>query len=62
VDEDTTGSFAEVSGGRHHMPAPDVILADAESKRRRGAFEQLVRVESLREERSHARSEGRWLA
>jgi hypothetical protein len=41
---------------------PDVMLADAESKRRRGAVEQLARVESLREERSHARSEGRWLA
>jgi hypothetical protein len=41
---------------------PDVMLADAERERRRGAVEQLARVESLREERRQARSEGRWLA
>jgi hypothetical protein len=41
---------------------PDVMLADAERERRRGAAEQLARFESLREERHQARSEGRWLA
>lgn len=41
---------------------PDVMLADAERERCRGAVEQLARVESLREERGQARSEGRWLA
>ena len=41
---------------------PAVMLADAERERRRGAVEQLARVESLREERGQARSEGRWLA
>jgi hypothetical protein len=41
---------------------PDVMLADAERERRRGVAEQLAWVESLREERGQARSEGRWLA
>ena len=41
---------------------PDVMLADSERERRRGVVEQLARVESLREERGQARSEGRWLA
>jgi hypothetical protein len=41
---------------------PDVMLADAERERRRGAVEQLARVESLRKERGQAHSEGRWLA
>ncbi len=41
---------------------PDVMLADAEHERRRGAVEQSARVESLREERGQARSERRWLA
>lgn len=41
---------------------PDTMLAEAERKRRHGAGEQLARVESLREERRRARSEGRWLA
>ena len=41
---------------------PAVMLADAERERRRSAVEQLARVESLREERGQARSEGRWLA
>jgi nuclease-like protein len=40
----------------------DVMLADAERERRRGAVERLARVESLREERRQARSESRWLA
>jgi Nuclease-related domain len=40
---------------------PDVMLADAERERRRGADEQLARVESLREERRNARSGGRWV-
>jgi hypothetical protein len=41
---------------------PDLMLADIERERRRGAVEQQARVESLREERRRARSEGRWLA
>jgi hypothetical protein len=41
---------------------PDLMLADVERERRRGAVEQLARVESLREERRQARSAGRWLA
>jgi hypothetical protein len=41
---------------------PDVMLADAERERRRGAVEQFARFESLRGERRRARSEGRWLA
>lgn len=41
---------------------PDVMLEDAERERRRGALEQRARVESLREERGQARSEGRWLS
>lgn len=41
---------------------PDVMLANAERERLRGAVEQTARVESLREERRQARSEGRWLA
>ena len=41
---------------------PDVMLADAERERRRGADEQFARVESLRAERRGARSDGRWLA
>lgn len=41
---------------------PDVMLADAERERRRGADEQSARVESLRAERRGARSDGRWLA
>jgi hypothetical protein len=41
---------------------PDVMLADAERERRRGAVEQFARVESLRAERGRARSAGRWLA
>jgi hypothetical protein len=40
---------------------PDVMLAEAERERRRGAVEQLARVESLRKERHQARSDGRWL-
>ena len=41
---------------------PDVMLADAERERRRGVTEQVALVESLRQERGQARSEGRWLA
>ena len=41
---------------------PDLMLADIERERRRGAVEQQARVESLRAERRQARSEGRWLA
>lgn len=41
---------------------PDLMLAGMERERRRGAVEQLARVESLREERRRARSGGRWLA
>lgn len=41
---------------------PDVMLAGAERERRRGVTEQVARVESLREERGRARSQGRWLA
>ena len=41
---------------------PDVMLADAERERRRGVTEKLAWVESLRDERGQARSEGRWLA
>ncbi|HEX9042621.1 MAG TPA: nuclease-related domain-containing protein [Trebonia sp.] len=41
---------------------PDLMLAGIERERRRGAMEQLARVESLREERRQARSGGRWLA
>ena len=41
---------------------PDLMLADIERERRRGAVEQLARVQSLRAERRQARSEGRWLA
>lgn len=40
---------------------PDVMLADAERKRRLGAVEQSARVESLRAERGRARSGGRWV-
>lgn len=40
----------------------DVMLVDAERARRRGAIEQSERVESLREQRGKARSEGRLLA
>jgi hypothetical protein len=38
------------------------MLADAERERRRGATEQLARVELLRETRRQAGSGGRWLA
>jgi hypothetical protein len=41
---------------------PDVMLADAERERRRGVAEQVAQMESLREERSQARADGRWLA
>ena len=41
---------------------PDLMLADMERERRRGAVERLEQVESLREERRQARAEGRWLA
>lgn len=41
---------------------PDIMLAAAERERRHGAVEQLARVESLREERGQALSEGRLLA
>jgi hypothetical protein len=40
---------------------PDVMLEDAERERRHGVTEQVALVESLREERGQARSEGRWL-
>jgi hypothetical protein len=41
---------------------PDLMLADIERERRRGAVAQFERVDSLRVERRRARSEGRWLA
>ena len=41
---------------------PDLMLADIERERRRGAVAQLARLESLHKERRQARSEGRWLA
>ena len=41
---------------------PDLMLADIERERRRGAVEQAAQVESLRAERRQARSAGRWLA
>jgi hypothetical protein len=40
----------------------DVMLADAERERLGGVAEQLALVETLRQERGQARSEGRWLA
>jgi hypothetical protein len=41
---------------------PDLMLADIERERRRGADERLARVDGLRTERRQARSAGRWLA
>ena len=41
---------------------PDLMLADIERERRRGADEQFARVDALRAERRQARSAGRWLA
>jgi hypothetical protein len=41
---------------------PDLMLAELERERQRGAVEQLARVESLRAERRRARSAGRLLA
>ena len=40
---------------------PDLMLADMERERRRGAVEQWAQVESLRAARRQARSAGRWL-
>ena len=41
---------------------PDLMLADMERERRRGAVDRLAQVEALRAERRQARADGRWLA